>query len=347
MVQYWMGVNIDTKQSSELTESALELGEGFLDMGVALYRLLLPRNRFKRIDRARPSVAIRCVFLSADPVFYLLIMRLRRPLVPRDSLLRLPNELFIEIAEYLPHIRDMIFFGAAHTRIWETILPSLNIWADRQCWGGRRLAIVGEYMRMDDLPPGVLDDDDISAITSITSKDKAPKTLYYAARKYPWTPPAGDWRRKFLAPLHRSWETKLPQQVVRAVEAANTPYCLSGPGVLRNLSRRLFVRETALDALTARWKAEIKEDDIHAVVSLPPSLGHALVLRICWSSDPSCNMVDPRGDLTRGPWTGERFDLVLEEEFKDAKGDWEDVSDDICERLHEIRHWFWAPGNAY
>jgi hypothetical protein len=53
-------------------------------------------------------------------------------------------------------------------------------------------------------------------------------------------------------------------------------------------------------------------------------------------------MYDPREDLTRGPWTGDRFDIVLEEEFENADGDWEDVSEDICERFQEIRREYWG-----
>jgi hypothetical protein len=279
------------------------------------------------------------VRVSQNALCSLLILLLCRPLVPKDSILRLPDELLIEIAQYLNHVQYLFCFGATHTRIWECILPSINPWAAWQCWGGHRLAVLGDYMKMDDFPSGVLDDDELATIAGDIKR-----TLYDVAEEYP--PPMGDFDLwgAFMGPFdRRSWENQIPKALRQAVkDAISIPSTLSGPAVLRNLSKRLFIRSTALEALTARWKDEIEKDSIRAVVRDPPTLGNALILRICWSSDSSCSMLDPRDDLTRGPWTGDRFDIVLEEEFENAEGDWENVSDDICERLHEIRKEFWS-----
>jgi hypothetical protein len=61
-----------------------------------------------------------------------------------------------------------------------------------------------------------------------------------------------DRLNEFLDPFRRPWEITFPKPIVQAVKDAVIPHSLPGPGVLRNLSKRLFVRETALTALTTR-----------------------------------------------------------------------------------------------
>ncbi|KAI7023527.1 hypothetical protein KC362_g12630 [Hortaea werneckii] len=71
--------------------------------------------------------------------------------------------------------------------------------------------------------------------------------------------------------------------------------------VLRNLTKRLFVRDSALAHRSSRYRY---------------SLGEALCTRVLWTADPSGTM----GLACRGKWAGDRFDIVRGEEIGVVQG---------------------------
>lgn len=104
--------------------------------------------------------------------------------------------------------------------------------------------------------------------------------------------------------------------------------------ILRNLSRRQFVRSDSLAVIgTDRFCG----------------LGRALLARICWSTDPSCAM-SYDGDITRGVWAGDRFDIVRLSELGDTleevnNSGWKDVTKEVREEMIEI--WKSEYGDAW
>ncbi|KAJ7652602.1 hypothetical protein B0H17DRAFT_1214917 [Mycena rosella] len=96
------------------------------------------------------------------------------------------------------------------------------------------------------------------------------------------------------------------------------------PGVLRNLSRRQFVRESALVDLKAGELEELKNVGFSEVV----------LSRICFSSDSSVSM-SYDGGIHRGVWAGDRFDIVGSEWLQGLEDDasWTDVSDEQVRSL--------------
>ncbi|KAF8997396.1 hypothetical protein BDQ17DRAFT_1363291 [Cyathus striatus] len=88
------------------------------------------------------------------------------------------------------------------------------------------------------------------------------------------------------------------------------------PYVLRNMSKKMYVRGDGA-----------KFSDGKTL------LGHCLFSRICWSSDPSSSMSHPfdAPEITRGLWAGDRFDVVLFEDVKDALESerWKDITKQI------------------
>jgi hypothetical protein len=91
--------------------------------------------------------------------------------------------------------------------------------------------------------------------------------------------------------------------------------------ILRNISKRQYVRRRALRKMTCptHWQWDTVD------------LGHVVMSRICWSSDSSVAM-SYKGDIHRGVWAGDRFDITSADALdeKDENGqevEWTDVTD--------------------
>ncbi|KAF8993371.1 hypothetical protein BDQ17DRAFT_1546090 [Cyathus striatus] len=88
--------------------------------------------------------------------------------------------------------------------------------------------------------------------------------------------------------------------------------------ILRNLSKKEFVRGDGL----GKWRGVSKI-----------SIGHTLLARICWSSDPSASMYIPDDlpHITRGAWAGDRFDLVLRDDVAGVleSDEWKDTTEEL------------------
>lgn len=84
--------------------------------------------------------------------------------------------------------------------------------------------------------------------------------------------------------------------------------------VLRNLITKEYVREDGLPGSI--------------------TLGHIVLLKICWSSDPSA-YVHGEESLTRGEWVGHRFDVVP---LRTVEPDWIDQT----QRLWDDVDKFWT-----
>jgi hypothetical protein len=102
------------------------------------------------------------------------------------------------------------------------------------------------------------------------------------------------------------------------------------PKILRNLSKRQYVRRGALKRMTcpAHWEWD-KID-----------LGHVVLSRISWSSDSSVAM-SYKGDIHRGVWAGDRFGITSMDALdeKDENGqsvEWTDVTDEVLKEMYEI-----------
>lgn len=101
--------------------------------------------------------------------------------------------------------------------------------------------------------------------------------------------------------------------------------------VLRNLSKLEYVRGAALANCGKRWPNEL-------------NFGRVLLMRVSWSSDSSVAMIDPTKNMHRGPWAGDRFDVVKVENMHIipdhvagvSDGPWRDVSEDLLCEVHAI-----------
>ncbi|KAF8916450.1 hypothetical protein CPB85DRAFT_1559553 [Mucidula mucida] len=124
---------------------------------------------------------------------------------------------------------------------------------------------------------------------------------------------------------------------------------LERPCVLRNLSKKVYVRDDALlletedttedeDGAEAAEGAEDAEEDEAESRDVQPyymSFGSLLILRIAWSTDLSLGTAND-DDLCRGIWAGDRFDIVSLGVVEKEEG-WTDVS--TAERAQLIQIW--------
>ena len=92
--------------------------------------------------------------------------------------------------------------------------------------------------------------------------------------------------------------------------------------VLRNLSKRVYLRSDTLPF--------VAHDPVWG-------FGRAVLSRICWSTDGSVSMIC-KGDIHRGVWAGDRFDVVELDDFGASIGEiessgWKDVTSEVREEL--------------
>jgi hypothetical protein len=153
-------------------------------------------------------------------------------------------------------------------------------------WAGDRIICVGDYVDSY-LPDGMLTEDEIN--------EAGEKNVYEVAREYTEVTSFDLPRLPDAFGHDRVW-------------------------VLRNLSKREFVRNNALGDKTTNILGPAGGD---------PGLGDALLSRICWSSDPSGSK-DLCDDITYGVWAGDRFDIQPIDTVEN-EDDWKDVSEEVAE----------------
>lgn len=160
------------------------------------------------------------------------------------------------------------------------------------------------------------------------------KRLYqYAYYKTPDADRLVDLRLGELRPYKRAdqhwpWDTSGVLSDVYSIPDAGSwfetdwPYRRwEGVMVLQNLSKKVYVRSDtfAIDGSDPVW-----------------GFGRALVFRISWSTESSCNM--SYEGLTRGVWAGDRFDVVRLSTFQAdvGEGDWSDVTQEVKDEMIAI-----------
>lgn len=97
------------------------------------------------------------------------------------------------------------------------------------------------------------------------------------------------------------------------------------PWILRNLTTKQFVRAEAI---------ALKQEFIHGPEIDVVGFGHAILLRICWSSQPALD-VDSE-NIVRGIWAGHCFDITILAKHQEETGageGWTNISDEIAKEI--------------
>jgi hypothetical protein len=247
----------------------------------------------------------------------------------------LPVELLDQIILHLlgtdrRTIQDVVCLAATCYDGWVVVKPHICRWAAQASWAGARLVRFGENMELSAIPSVLLDDIEHAEFAAARPEDCVGGIVspyHYAYGRFSNAYASDhDARSRYIIN-----DLRLSRRVVgtpmKAIEALLDPSCrlpLSGAIVLRNISKKLFVRQGAIDSLD-----EEVPDEAHNFYYL--TLGHAVTARIGCSSS-------SEDDDNRGAWVGDRFDIVPEVMLRACADyeEWQDVSEEICDGLREI-----------
>ncbi|KAJ7776787.1 hypothetical protein DFH07DRAFT_911667 [Mycena maculata] len=254
----------------------------------------------------------------------------------RSPLPNLPLEMIHEIYSNAEDLADLICLGMTCQFLWEVARGHIYRRVAAVVAIGDRIICVGDYLRNEDIPDNLLTPEEKVEFTSPNPDDDGDFTLY----SYPFD-------HEFPPQLRHDSHSEVPWFLLQH-RRTNSPVSLrrqlSTPAptqlsVLRNLSRHQYVRESALIAWREGAQAEIKGTE-------NVGFGEIVFSRICLSSDPSVSM-SYDGDIHRGVWAGDRFDLVSSEtEWLEGLGEdsgWTDVSDEVLKEVEAI----WRSGYPY
>ncbi|EIW75276.1 hypothetical protein CONPUDRAFT_169653 [Coniophora puteana RWD-64-598 SS2] len=311
MGQYWMFLNIDRREE----KSYGKLGEFFSDGRTG-------RNIAARLCQLRPLPKIPRI--QSDDAGITDTESVER------GLLSLPDEIICHIINDIESLEDFVCFAATCHRCWDICIPFLEKCIRSLSWAGCRIIGLGDYVGHDDLPPDILTEDEQAELATAKPGKYGPVSLYSYARTY--------YGEAVLCSRLEDFTDGLLSDLIQrglvgapfvAIKTMCTPF---EPTVLRNLSKKLYVRADTIDALNEELPQREWFWDHKAY-----SLGDALVSRICWSSDPSCSMRAHCKDITRGPWAGDAFDITSMEEFQKQEdfSQWVDAKKDVCRALRE------------
>ncbi|KAF8205303.1 hypothetical protein K438DRAFT_1964379 [Mycena galopus ATCC 62051] len=259
-----------------------------------------------------------------------------------SRLLALPVEIIKEIYSSIEYLSDFMCLSMTCQHLWnigrreiyDCIANTVNF-----SWAGGRIICVGDYLRNEDIPEGLLTPDEKEEFTGWDEEEDERYALY----QYPFTDisaPRGRFNMHDFV-LHSLVPTQPDYQIwakyyLSLLALVDTEYRIPAPtqpSVLRNLSRCVYVREAALIA----WRQGIKID-----VPREIGFGEIVLSRISWSSEGSVSMTWD-GDIHRGVWAGDRFDIVnsdwlegLGDDDTAAAAAWTDVSDEVLKEMEGI-----------
>ena len=194
-------------------------------------------------------------------------------------------------------------------------------------WAGDRIICIGDYVRRGDLPENLLSKEEEEMLDSDHDEDsqsyydclvthcdinvsgspyQPDSLLLRLVRCVPW-----QHQRKLLTDISIGYRK---------------------PEILRNISKRQYMRRSALLGMVETCPEHWGWDRV--------DLGHVILSRISWSSDSSVSM-SYDGDIHRGVWAGDRFDITSADALdeKDENGqavEWTDVTDEVLEEMFKI-----------
>ncbi|KAI1383388.1 uncharacterized protein F4822DRAFT_434509 [Hypoxylon trugodes] len=268
----------------------------------------------------------------------------------RITIWSLPTEIHLMILDQVDEY-DCACFGLTHIYFWQLALPVLHDkWASSMApWAGKKIVASGIELEPGDFPNALFSIDE--AVTLVLSKfhsnlDRI-QTMY--------VDPIGQLSLRELLTLFDFFnlsdeqpiitcESKLeslksvvrkrghtvPHEGLSTCFQANELtefteedfYPRNEPWILRNLTKREFVRSEAI---------ALKPEYVRGPVIELVGFGEALLSRICWSSNPDVA-------IDRGPWAGHRFDIITlsRHAATTRKEDWIDVSEEVSDSLHTI-----------
>lgn len=225
-------------------------------------------------------------------------------------------------------------------------------------WAGRRVICLGRYTEDDDYPPSIQgyvkqelrrmqrigadsdngSDSDGDCEEQEDERQFPSRELYYLVRAHYGEFGYGHELRYQREDSDR-YDALDPDEKKAYRSLGEPKYASADQEILCNLSKGEYVRNKALQELAAESDDEDKRRWIRKLSSV--DLEHALLSRICWSTDPSISMSYDK-DLHRGPWAGDRLEVTTMDKLTNDV-EWKDISGEVVDVLREI----WTTENTY
>ncbi|KAJ6488968.1 hypothetical protein C8R45DRAFT_993295, partial [Mycena sanguinolenta] len=258
-----------------------------------------------------------------------------------SALVNLHVEMIWEIYSHLDDFSDVVcltvtcqpMWNIGRRRIYDSVATVVGF-----SWAGDRIVCLGDYLEEDEIPEHehLLTPEEAEGFTGVDDEDQE-----YSFYRYPFRYVShrggtfSAWnlvhnsllsgRRGSLSDFDSYYHS-----FHRLVDVGYTAPLPAQPAVLRNLSRHQYIRESALIA----WK---KESGIARAEDV--GFGEIVLSRICFSTNGSVNMVWD-GNIHRGVWAGDRFDIVASDWLEGLEGEdaatWTDVSADVLKEVGGI-----------
>ncbi|KAG6063894.1 hypothetical protein E4U32_000785 [Claviceps aff. humidiphila group G2b] len=344
MGQYWKIAALDSKKV--LYKSHVKLGEflcepsGGEDLERALAVPVVPTYHDSRLENVKSRHSAAGVG-TID----------RKP----GSFSQFPTEIHRLIFEqcFDDDLKSAIFLGATSQYFW-SIAREYVVRDFKQSlgsWAGQQLITVGDYVKVDDLPPGLFatEEDKENLLKrrpeDDESDDEESENEFYQL-------PEEQQTLTLYERIDRSF-TELPEARYRFFDRycsivyalAHDPcyqtvtdvffmerddfYPRDETWILRNLTTQQYVRREPL---------ELEPGLAHGPFVRGIGFGGVVLSRISWSSDDNTALYDPTGRIHRGLWAGHRFDIttMTRHEKLTAGQNWTDVTEELVEEVTAI-----------
>ncbi|GJE90296.1 hypothetical protein PsYK624_064250 [Phanerochaete sordida] len=246
-----------------------------------------------------------------------------------SKLLGLANELLAEIFKWITSVHDAINLCLVDGALSAVGAPRLRELLDAELapWTGHRLVCFGDYVRDAGFPPFLAD-----IVAGLKAAAGFEGSFYRLASKYKKQTfsQEGRWHQVLAGLEKHAGAAGLSGADRRVFDAllAHLTDCakrasraeIDASVVLCNLTRHTYVRGAAVREKYKRGH---------------PSLGHLLLAHVCWSDDGDFHFKDARYNVTRGPWTGHRFEVTTMGRLRPGI-EWEDGTSAALERLNDL-----------
>ncbi|KAJ3479307.1 hypothetical protein NLI96_g9149 [Meripilus lineatus] len=327
MGQYWNVIDIDNQVQIEYLG---KIGEGL----------------FREYD-ARVFSAIMRRPIKETPI---LVPYLRRT----TGLLKLPPELILETIGFIKDFIDAVALVMTNKMIYTLGFKSIQrrmVRISAPCIGSRILCL-GDGIKWgrSDLPPGITAKDWEDVMENPDEDDENDYNYYEFAQdtfgelergrlRFPffWVSILQEWREKGMRYTGRkntkSWNEAL--QAILTLDDARKGGLADDRLVLCNLTKRVYV-----DGGKA-WEL-VKTSLLRTDDGIPCLLESILKCHICWSSDSGMSLFY-EGELHRGAWAADRFEITTQDKFMaikpfpgGAQDDWKDVTEEAMELTNNV-----------
>ncbi|KAJ7768921.1 hypothetical protein B0H16DRAFT_1518648 [Mycena metata] len=305
MGQYWKVVNLD---KSVTYGGWGKLGEFLFSLPGCIANSLYGGFKLPELD---------AMILSFKPgklkigMRYVLILPETAARSPQETtLLNLPVDVLHEIYSHVDSFVGVVCLSATCQVLWDvgrrSIYRQIAAAAAKYSWAGDRIVCIGDYLEHEDIPDHIFTSEEKTKFLGSTDR------LY----SYPFDQIGSDGFSLLQFWIHCGVAERLSCIRSENADAVTTPNLL----ILRNLSRHQYVPESAL---------------LHLQAECGIGFGEVVMSRICLSSDPSASIAY-RGEIHRGAWAGDRFDVVEDSEALREDTAWLDVGEEVLKEVEAI-----------